>query len=385
MTTQERLETSGSKKLLTLDGGGIRGALTIEVLAEIESMLRRELDQPKLLLADYFDYISGTSTGAILAASLAIGMTTDELRTFYEESGSAMFDKASLLRRHRYKYEDEALADKLKSIFGADTQLGSDKLRTLLMMVMRNATTDSPWPVSNNPRAMFNNTGDDQDNLKIPLWQLIRASTAAPVYFPPEQIQIGKNSFLFVDGGITMFNNPSFQTFIMATIPEFHIEWPAGEDRMLLVSVGTGHAPDANKDLGASEMNILYNAGSIPGALMTAALHEQDALCRIFGRCLVGDPIDLEVGDLKGKSAPGGKNLFTYVRYNAELTARGLTALGVGDIEPKKVQKLDSIAGIADLQRVGRALAKSVNPVHYEGFLEATGTRSSPVASVPVK
>ena len=372
MTARERLETVGKKKILALDGGGIRGALTIEVLAAIEAMLRRELDNGELLLADYFDYIAGTSTGAILAAAIAFGMSTCELRTFYEKSGPVMFDKSSLLRRHRYKYEDEALADKLKEIFGADTLLGSDCLRTLLMMVMRNATTDSPWPLSNNPRAMFNDTGDNEDNLRIPLWQLIRASTAAPVYFPPEEIRIGTNSFLFVDGGITMYNNPAFQTFLMATIPQFRVEWPVGEDQMLLVSVGTGHAPDANKDLGASEMNLLYNASSVPSALMAAALHEQDALCRIFGRCLVGDPIDLEVGDLKGTTAPGGRNLFTYIRYNAELTERGLAALKLGDIEPKKVQKLDSIAAIGDLQRVGRAVATSVDRVHYAAFLEGT-------------
>ena len=67
-------------------------------------------------------------------------------------------------------------------------------------------------------------------------------------------------------------------------------------------------------------MNVLYHAGSVPSALMAAALHNQDLLCRVFGKCLVGDMIDLEVGDLKNTVAPGGGNLFTYMRYNAELT-----------------------------------------------------------------
>ena len=98
-------------------------------------------------------------------------------------------------------------------------------------MVMRNATTDSPWPISNNPRAMFNSTGDDNDNLKLPLWQLVRASTAAPTYFPPEEIQVGQNHFLFVDGGVTMYNNPAFKLFLMATMPAYRVEWPTGEDR----------------------------------------------------------------------------------------------------------------------------------------------------------
>ena len=66
------------------------------------------------MLADYFDFVGGTSTGAILAASIAKGMTMSALRDFYEDSGPAMLDKASLLRRFRYKYEDEALSEKLK-------------------------------------------------------------------------------------------------------------------------------------------------------------------------------------------------------------------------------------------------------------------------------
>jgi len=51
-------------------------------------------------------------------------------------------------------------------------------------------------------------------------------------------------------------------------------------------------------------MNLLYNAGSIPSALMFASLNEQDFLCRVFGKCLSGDPLDREIGDMVGKSGP---------------------------------------------------------------------------------
>lgn len=372
MTALERLQAPGKKKLLALDGGGIRGALTIEVLAGIEEMLRTQLDDDDLVLSDYFDYIGGTSTGAILAALLSIGKSVGDIRDFYEESGAAMFEKSSLLARFRYQYEAQKLSDKLQAEFGYDTRLRSDRIRTLLLMVMRNATTDSPWPISNNPLAKYNAIPPEKGcNLEIPLWQLIRASTAAPTYFPPESISIGTNRFLFVDGGITMFNNPAFQMFLMATTSPFRANWKAEEDQMLLVSIGTGHAPDANKDLDAGDMNLLYNASSIPSALMAAALHEQDALCRYFGKCLVGDPIDREIGDLKNVPAPGGKKLFTYMRYNAELSSSWLSAHALGDIEPQAVQKLDSIDAIGDLQRIGREVAKSVDPAHYKGFLGA--------------
>ena len=66
-------------------------------------------------------------------------------------------------------------------MFGAGTTLGSDRLRTLLLLVMRNTTTtDSPWPASNNPYAKHNRAGCDYCNLAMPLWQLMHASSAAP-------------------------------------------------------------------------------------------------------------------------------------------------------------------------------------------------------------
>jgi uncharacterized protein len=237
------------------------------------------------------------------------------------------------------------------------------------MMVMRNASTDSPWPISNNPFARYNQPERDDCNLRLPLWQLVRASTAAPVYFPPEVVTVGRHEFVFVDGGITTYNNPAFQSFLMATVDPYRMNWPAGEDKMLVVSIGTGTSPQANADLDPNAMNLLYNAGSIPSALMFAALNEQDMLCRVFGRCRAGDVLDREVGDLidaKGPAGPG--KFFTYLRYNAELSADGLTALGVGDIKPENVQKLDSVAHITELQRVGKAVAGRIRLEHFAGF-----------------
>ena len=205
---QDRLHRSGPKKLLTIDGGGIRGVIALEVLLEIEKILAR--GRSEFRLAHYFDYIAGTSTGAIIAAGLSLGLSVQALLDFYQEKGAQMFDHAFLLRRFRYKFDDRNLAAMLQDIIGADTTLGSDRLQTLLMIVLRNATTDSPWPVSNNPYAKYNDEARPDSNLKLPLWQLVRASTAAPTYFPPEVVRIGPQEFVFVDGGVTMYSNPAF-------------------------------------------------------------------------------------------------------------------------------------------------------------------------------
>ena len=367
----DKLKPKPTRKLLALDGGGIRGMISIEVLAQIEAILQKGLGRgDDFVLADYFDYIAGTSTGAIIATCLSLGMRVDTLRTFYIDSGPDMFNRAGFFQTFRYRFEDEPLAAKLRGVMGGDTTLGSERLRTLLMIVLRNATTDSPWPLSNNPDARYNRPGAKGQNTRLPLWQLVRASTAAPTYFAPEVIDVGEKRFIFVDGGMTMYNNPAFHLFLMATAAPYNLRWPAGEDRMLLVSVGTGTAAAANENLREGEMNLLYNASSVPSALMFAALNEQDFLCRAFGKCLAGDVLDREIGTMIGQEGPVTPKLFTYVRYNAELSDDGLTELGLPDIAPRRVQRLDAIDAVPDLRRVGEAVGrKRVQPSHFDGFL----------------
>ena len=379
MSVQDKKESQGPRKLLALDGGGIRGVMTLEVLAKIESELQNKLGRGNdFVLADYFDYIAGTSTGAIIATCLSLGMRIDDIRTFYIESGPAMFDKTNLITRYyRNKFHDEKLAAKLQDVIAQksgepDATLGSPALRTYLMLVLRNATTDSPWPVSNNPEAKYNDLARPDCNLHLPLWQLVRASTAAPTYFPPEVVVFPNYEFIFVDGGVTMYNNPAFQLFLMATVKPYKLEWPTGEERMLLVSVGTGTAADANKNLTPEQMNIIYNASSLPSAFMFAASNEQDFLCRVFGKCLNGGLLDREVWDMKGDNGqgPASPKLFTYMRYNADLSREGLDALGLPHIQPSNVQQMDSVTYIPELQEVGREVAKEVNIDHFAGFLQ---------------
>jgi hypothetical protein len=253
--------------------------------------------------------------------------------------------------------------------------LGQERYRALgtyLLLVLRNSTTDSPWPISNNPEAIYNNRSRDDCNLNLPLWQLVRASTAAPTFFAPEMITVGERRFLFVDGGVTMYNNPAFLLFLMATVKPYKLQWPTDEDKMLLVSVGTGTAADANENLSPGQMNLLYNASSLPSAFIFAASNEQDLLCRVFGKCLSGGMLDREVLDMKGDSGvgPASPKLFTYMRYNAELTRNGLDDLGLRHIEPSNVQQMDSVKYIRELQDVGCAVGEQVDIAHFAGFLQ---------------
>ncbi len=368
-----RLVRDEPRKLLAIDGGGIRGVLSLKILEEIEQVLVNESKRADYRLADYFDYVAGTSTGAIIAAGIAVGMPVRKILDFYLNNGAAMFAKANLIHRLKYQYKSEPLAIQLQRVFGEETMLGGPELETLLLLVMRNATTDSPWPISNNPFAKYNDIRHPACNLHFPLWQLARASTAAPIYFPPEVISSGGKPFVFVDGGITMYNNPAFQMFLMATIDRYWVNapvssrgWKTGVDNMLIISIGTGTSAGENYSLRPDEMNLIFNATTIPSALMYAALNEQDFLCRVFGDCVSGPLLDREVDSMIGSRGPLNSKLFRYARYNAELTREGLASLGCDDIEPTSVQKLDSIDAIDSLQRVGKAVAmQRVKSEHF--------------------
>ena len=364
-TIAERIARPGPKRLLALDGGGIRGLISIELLAEIEAKLRaRRAAGPEFVLADYFDYIGGTSTGGIIAALLALGLPVARVREFYVDQGREMFRRPfAPWRWFRSLYRESNLSTVLRETFGRETTLGSDRLRTLLLLVMRNADTDSPWPLSNNPAAKYNDRGMEHCNLDLPLWKLVRASTAAPVYFPPQTLRLGQASYQFVDGGMTSYNNPAFLLFLMATLPPYKLCWPTGEEQLLLVSVGTGGTPRP----GAAK-NVMTAIWSVLMDPRYAALVEQDFLCRVFGRCIVGGPIDKEVGDLKEMACSFPK-LFTYARYNAELSRGGLDALGLPELQPKRVRRMDSVRYIDDLMHLGREVARrDVSADHFNGF-----------------
>ena len=374
----ERYRTPGPRRILALDGGGIRGVITLGVLAALEQQLRERRDDPDYRLCQFFDLIGGTSTGAIIATGLARGMSVAEIADFYERFGSVAFERRALWQRWRALYGDGALVGLLKRTFGPATDLRPEHLRCLLTVVTRNATTDSAWPISSNPAAKYNDPARPDCNLRIPLWRLVRASTAAHVYFPPEVVPWHPTdpakSFVFVDGGTTAYNNPAFLLFRMATEPAYRLGWEKGEQRLLIVSVGTGSAPVLGHNAEDPSTNVVEAALNTLSALMSQTAVDQDVNCRVIGRCSYGGVLDREVHDLipADPQVPDtplrldvdtGK-AFLYVRYTADLTDGGLKELGVAGLDPHRLRKLDQVDDIGDLRTVGEALGERVSLDH---------------------
>jgi predicted acylesterase/phospholipase RssA len=363
----------------------MRSLISLEVLAEIERLLQQaEGRDDSFVLADYFDYIAGSSSGSIVASCLALGMRVSDISDFFLSRGSQLFTKASIINRLKYIYDPEPFAKQLRELFGSDTTLGSERLKTLLLLVLTNATTWSPWAFTNDPRAKYNQRDRLDCNLNLPLWQLVRASTASPVYFPPEIITIGQETSVFVDGNMSVYNNPSFLLYLNATFESQSSQLSPGENDILLISIGSGGAAGAPHPEGA--VSAFSNLVVFPGALMWAANIEQDLLCRVFGKCRAGDELDDRLEELiKGHQDKSNK-CFTYVRYQADLSAAGLLELGLSSIDPGVVSQHDSIAHTSELQLIGKAVAKTkIKPEHFSGFLKQEGAISTRSADAKMR
>ena len=381
------------KRILALDGGGIGGLFTLQVLARIQQLFRVERRQPDLVLRDVFDFFAGTSTGAIIATALAWGMTVEQVEALYVERGAEMFAKQPWHRRWWGWYRSDGLAALFRREFCEDSpgrtpallgtrKLWADGIPKYLLVVIRNASTGSPWPITNNPEAIYNDPARADCNLRIPLWKLLRASTAAPTYFAPETIDLGDESHIFVDGGITPFNNPALIAVLTATLPCYRIQWPTGADRLLVVSIGTCLERIRFAKTDVQQIHYLDQARYVAPALLSSISQEQDMLCRLLGNPLFGAPLDSEIGDMTGATLLGpAERKFGYVRYNREVTRAEAEQLR---LRTRQEFTLDNLGVMPFLQDIGRQYAEAAVRREHLGLrpdAEVDARRSSALHS----
>lgn len=390
------------KRILALDGGGIRGVFTLEVLLKIEEVLREyyaKQDPEKaktFVLRDHFDFLAGTSTGAIIATSLCWGMSVQSILDLYLEYGPKMFQPLpwhQFFKKHLVaKFAAKPISDMLESLFiEPDPKTGKMVPATLaspllrngikenyLMVVLRNQTTGSAWPLTNNPKAAYNKEGRPDDNRQIPLWRLVRASTAAPTYFPPEKIVLGGKEYVFFDGSITPYSNPAAIAALTAILPGYHMDWPTGPDKIRVVSVGT-LTFSTELPVGDSKLWVGYYARNVPAALLQSISWQQDYLCRTLGECIYGELLDGEVGylvdalDAASRDEEGNQQFpiwrprpseswFSYVRYNRTFKKTEMQQILK---EHPNLGQIDAVGAIPHLRRLGKEFADAAVKIEH--------------------
>lgn len=368
---ERRLFGPGPKRILALDGGGVRGILTAGVLAAVEARLARRSGRADFRLCDYFDLIGGASTGAIVAAGLALGKSAAEIADLYRQLApdvSSPKGRNAGIRKPRFDEDrlDAVLAGEL-----GDVEMDSPALRTGLAIFAKRADTGSAWAVTNNPRSLYWDGRDGAlPNRRVQVRKLVRASAAAPTFFEERRITLNEDEDgpetggLFVDGAIAGFNNPGLQMLMLATIKGYGFEWLSGPDQILMLSVGTGYwrprlDPQALAFAGASLDELAPTAARAIEALKTM-IHDTGLATIATLQGLSNPPrpwrINSEIGDMAG-AVLSPVPLLHYQRMDARLDGAALDELGLGyseeDLHRMRDLASDDAATLARLHEVG--------------------------------
>ncbi|MBC1189457.1 patatin-like phospholipase family protein [Microcystis aeruginosa CS-558/01A06] len=192
------MENSKNFKILSLDGGGIRGMLTATLLVTLENELKAI--NPEHTLTNCFDFFAGTSTGSIIACGLANGMTATQILGFYNEHGQTIFKELDLKKFsnvwpevwRRIKEKDPSLP--LFEEEGLESVLKKPNIfpETLLFKDLPKPTLVTSYDTYNREAVIFVSQGKNAQNpddkykaryATLPVWQVCRSSSAAPVAF----------------------------------------------------------------------------------------------------------------------------------------------------------------------------------------------------------
>lgn len=321
----ERFNRPGPKRILSLDGGGIRGIVALEILEMVEQQLAIKHGRP-VPLWEYFDLIGGTSTGAIIATCLACGKSATDTKQAYLELGRDIFgdphspfnpfDFEHFLKK---KFDHKKLEKHLRSFFG-DATLGDEILKTGLAIVAKRADRNSTWVLHNHPGGKYY-----AENKDISLVNCVRSSSAAPSYFQPHVMKVKQDGQkgAFVDGGVSTSNNPIIRLLMLATLKSQPFKWRLSEDDLFVCSVGTGrfHTRVSTDDI--EKNNLLHWANEVPNMLLGDANMFNQMLIQWLTDSPTAIPIDRELGTMEGELI-AGRRLFSYARYNVQMNLETL-------------------------------------------------------------
>jgi patatin-like phospholipase/acyl hydrolase len=252
-------------RILTLDGGGVRGIVPLIWMERLEEHLGGSLHA-------HVDLIAGTSVGAVMGCALSAGLTAEEIHGMWVGAAHTAFAKPANLKDHvRHlanlggmapKYLDTGLVQMLKSVFG-DLRMGDLKRPTLALAYC--------------PRALsvqvFSSLSEEHADL--PVWEVCRASTAAPLFFSPHHMVIDESGEKtpLIDGGVTA-NNPVIVALSEALgRPDRVITL----DNVIVASFGTGQPVEGKREV---PRTIFGHTSVITQALIAGATGTDDLTAR---------------------------------------------------------------------------------------------------------
>lgn len=359
---------TGAKRILALDGGGVKGILTLGMLKPLEEELRRRAGgHGDFRLCDYYDLIGGTSTGSIIATGLALGLAIDQLIELYLQLGPDVFGKTAgdgvFLQS---KFDSKKLRKALSSVLSTKT-VGTDDLRTGLAVFAKRIDTGSPWIVTNHPLSLYYDPPPESGafpNKRYRLADLVLASAAAPTFFDEVVIDVEFDENrkpiqrgYFVDGAVSGANNPSLGLLMLALEPSYRFNWKTGADNLMMTSCGTGcrrprieggafqGLPPGMR--GVHSLSAMVFDTQMQGVMLMQALSEprrpwtiNSEIGDMAGACMTGTPLlDYQRVDVLLETKPKKKN-----RRDPDPPATNLERLIGRELEADRLNALDQMA-----------------------------------------
>jgi hypothetical protein len=335
------------KSILSIDGGGIRGIIPLSCLVQLEA---REGKPSREL----FDMLAGTSTGAMIAAGLSIGISARGMLALYRNLAASAFQALPIWRvllnlgNHRYSTR---FIEKTLTEIGADRQLNSLPV-DVLITGKNTETSRTDFFVRDNP-------GNAGLWGELSLKDAVLASIAVPTVFPAHQAAFGGRSFTWVDGGVGVAGNPCYH----AAVEAMHYSagaYPPGDTRML--SFGTGRSPHP---IQAQKASFIQWGEWVLDELLEDAAEWQSFVTK------------LEYEDT---------GRLDFRRYNLDLALDVMERLGVEVPPGRNVSEisLDSLWALDLLVEIGRAFAHLIDFDDPDGFfLRSTENESAPAPTEP--
>lgn len=360
-TLDQHLFDNGPKRILSLDGGGVRGLITLGILKKVEDILRQRSSDPEnFRLCHYFDLIGGTSTGALIATLLALGESVDDVTRLYMKMCPQIFGKRRLFAGFWSRFNPKQFEKHINAAFndvltknGAkphDPTLGSPLLKTGLAVVTKRIDTGAAWILSNNPRHKFwcRDSAEWQSywnqrpeigfyaNRDYSLKKVAQASASAPFYLDAIDLEISEaERGLFLDGGASPFNNPCQELFHMTTLKAYNdagekvgasphgFGWETGADNIFMLSVGTGKWKERQEINSYRSKPAIVKAGEALRGIISDAEKANIVYMQAISESPRGHYIDLNLEDmvhLRITKEP----LLTFSRVNPDIDANWL-------------------------------------------------------------
>jgi uncharacterized protein len=221
------------RHILSIDGGGIRGIIPASTLVALEEQIGKPA-------REVFDFLAGTSTGALISAALAAGVPATHILEIYTNRANEIFTPPKFVADAErfikgYSYDPANIKKVLDSEFGAAAKWVLNDSPVRILITAKGIDTHAWYFVQDNPK-------NRQTTGKLGLVDCAVASASAPTYFSPWTISIGGKPTVLVDGGVGVAGNPVYQ----ACVEAFYFDGFTPADTRV-VSLGTGFYPTGNQ------------------------------------------------------------------------------------------------------------------------------------------